>query len=215
MVIGFWPCPRCRRWIIIPPEGTVTVHPTRRNVEEREVPNAPEMQPKEEVTNARFCLASGKEGRAAMLIGDMDISRLMDYRSGSSRPQFKKQKDNAPSSDSVPTPRNNGEYNGHKSLNIKDSPAHSQGSVAQRGSWDPSFGRCRRNHVDKCCNGQSGCFKCGEVGHYMKELPKNKKRGGNLGNRVQSASVAPPHKAAPREVTYARCYHEHDRSLYF
>ncbi|XP_049382747.1 uncharacterized protein LOC125847084 [Solanum stenotomum] len=131
----------------MPPRRAVRGRPARRNVEEQELPNAPEVQPQGEVTNAEFreaikmlsqvvtnqagqqrgdrqeetnisrirflsvheyglkftqlsryaaemvanmrsrmslfvvglsCLSS-KEGRVAMLIGDMDISRLMVY----------------------------------------------------------------------------------------------------------------------------------------
>ncbi|XP_015072918.1 uncharacterized protein LOC107017154 [Solanum pennellii] len=105
--------------------GTITMPPrreaigctTRRNVEEPVLPNAPEVQPQEEVSNVEFreairilsqvetnqvgCpddlevvkemrsrmnlfvpglgRASTKVGRAAMLIGDIDISKLMVY----------------------------------------------------------------------------------------------------------------------------------------
>ncbi|WMV38186.1 hypothetical protein MTR67_031571 [Solanum verrucosum] len=38
----------------MPPRKTVRGHPTRRNVEEQGVPNAPEVQPQREVTNAEF-----------------------------------------------------------------------------------------------------------------------------------------------------------------
>ncbi|XP_049363539.1 uncharacterized protein LOC125828267 [Solanum verrucosum] len=113
--------------IIMPPQRAVRDRPARRNVEEQELPNAPEVQPQGEVANAevreeirmlsqvvtnqagqqkgarqeelshyasemvadmrsRMSLfvaglsrLSSKEGRAAMLIGDMDISRLMVY----------------------------------------------------------------------------------------------------------------------------------------
>uniref|UniRef100_M1DMD7 Gag-pol polyprotein n=1 Tax=Solanum tuberosum TaxID=4113 RepID=M1DMD7_SOLTU len=40
--------------LIMPPRRAVGDHPARRNVEEQEVPNAPEMQPQGEVTNAKF-----------------------------------------------------------------------------------------------------------------------------------------------------------------
>ena len=35
----------------------------------------------------------------------------------------------------------------------------------------------------------------------MKKFPNNKKDGGNMGNRAQSSSVAPPHRAAPQGAT--------------
>ncbi|KAH0669628.1 hypothetical protein KY289_024121 [Solanum tuberosum] len=106
-------------------------------------------------------LMSSKEGRAAMLIGDMDISRLMVYvhqveeeklrdreefknkraktrnecgqqKSNANRSSFQqKQKGLAPLSASAPTPKNKGEYN-NQSFRAK--PDYSQGSVAQ-GVW--------------------------------------------------------------------------------
>uniref|UniRef100_M1D894 Gag-pol polyprotein n=1 Tax=Solanum tuberosum TaxID=4113 RepID=M1D894_SOLTU len=99
----------------MPPRKAVRGRPTRHNVEEKELPNAPEVQLQGEVTNAEFREAirmlsqvftqlsryapkmvadmksrislfvaglsrlSSKEGRVEMLIGDMDISRLMVY----------------------------------------------------------------------------------------------------------------------------------------
>ncbi|XP_049389890.1 uncharacterized protein LOC125854396 [Solanum stenotomum] len=114
----------------MPPRRAVRGYPARRNVEEQELPNAPEVQQQGEVSNGEFREAtrmfsqlvtnqdslsvhkyglkftqlsryapemvadmrsrmslvvaglgrlSIKEGRAAMLIGDLDISRLMVY----------------------------------------------------------------------------------------------------------------------------------------
>ena len=36
----------------------------------------------------------------------------------------------------------------------------------------------------------------------MKEYPKNKQSSANSGNRVQSSSVTPPDRAAPRGATF-------------
>ncbi|XP_069148112.1 uncharacterized protein [Solanum lycopersicum] len=172
----------------------------RRNIEEQEVPNAPDVQPQGEVTNAKFweairmlsqvvtnqikearikefltlkqdtisvheyglnftqlsCYASemvkgmrrrmslfvaglghasSKESRAAMVIGDMDISRLM---------------------------------------NFKARMTQSEGSVAQGGSKAPVCTKSGRYHPVNCRDGQKGCYKCSQEGHFMRECPKNK-----------------------------------------
>ncbi|XP_049399726.1 uncharacterized protein LOC125863758 [Solanum stenotomum] len=63
-----------------------------------------------------------------------------------------------------------------------------QGSVAQGGNWAPTYAMCCRNHPGECCDGTTGCFKCGQDGNFMKD-------------RTQSSSVAPPNRAAPRRAT--------------
>nr|AAV31171.1 Putative polyprotein, identical [Solanum tuberosum] len=173
---------------------------------------------------------SSKEGGAAMLIGDMDISRLMVYvqqveeeklrdreefrnkraktgnesgqqRGNSNRYSFQqRQKGLAPSSARAPAPRYRGEVNGQNSKDFKARPTQSSGSVAQGGSLFPACARCGRTHPVKCRDGQTGCFECGKEGHFMKECPKNKQGSGNLGSRAQSSSVAPP-RTAPRGAT--------------
>ena len=41
--------------IIMPPRREVRGQPSRRNADEEEVPNSPDVQPQGEVTNAEFC----------------------------------------------------------------------------------------------------------------------------------------------------------------
>uniref|UniRef100_M1DJV5 Gag-pol polyprotein n=1 Tax=Solanum tuberosum TaxID=4113 RepID=M1DJV5_SOLTU len=165
----------------MPLRRAVRGRPAKSDVEEQELPNAPEVQPQREVTNVEFRKAIrilsqvvtnevGQEKRtrqgeantsrirwAAMLIGDMDISRLMVYvqqveeeklrdkeefknkraktgnesgqqKSNANRSSFQeKQKGLAPSSASVHTPKNKCEYN---SQNFRAKPVYSQGSMA-------------------------------------------------------------------------------------
>lgn len=70
--------------------------------------------------------------------------------------------------------------------------------MAQRGSKPPACAKCGRNHSGTCREGSTGCVKCCQNGHLMRECPKNKQ--GN-GNKAQSSSVAPPYKVAPRGAT--------------
>ncbi|KAK4716448.1 hypothetical protein R3W88_014786 [Solanum pinnatisectum] len=77
---------------------------------------------------------SSKEGRAAMLIGDMDIS----------------------------------------SQNFRAKPIYSQGSMAQGGSKPPACTKCGRDHSGTCREDSTSCFKCGQNGHFMREYLMNK-----------------------------------------
>ncbi|KAH0715889.1 hypothetical protein KY284_008794 [Solanum tuberosum] len=177
---------------------------------------------------ARLSRLSSKEGRASMLIGDMDISRLMVYvqqveeeklrdreefknkraktgnKSGqqisnANRSSFQqKQNGPAPSSASAPAPRNKGEYN---IQNYRAKPTYSHGSVAQGGSKPPACAKCGTNHSGTCREGSTGCFKCGQNGHFMRECLKNRQGNGNGGNRAESSLIAPLDRVAPREAT--------------
>ncbi|KAH0661922.1 hypothetical protein KY284_026853 [Solanum tuberosum] len=153
---------------------------------------------------------SRKEGKAAMLIGEMDIARLMIHvqqveedklrdrkefknkRAKTSGNEFGQQKNNV---DRAPAPKNKGEYN---SQNFRAKLAYSQGSVAQGGSKPLVCAKCGRNHSGMCRDGSTGCFKCGKNGHFMRECLKNKQGNGNGSNRAQSSSVAPPDRSVPK-----------------
>uniref|UniRef100_M1DTQ2 Gag-pol polyprotein n=1 Tax=Solanum tuberosum TaxID=4113 RepID=M1DTQ2_SOLTU len=158
----------------MPLRRSVRGHPARRNVEEQELPNAPEVQLQGEVTNAEFREAIRmlsqavtnqlwlhSSWNAAMLIGDMDMSRLMVYvqqveeeklrnreefrnkraKTGNESGQQKgnvnrssfqqRQRGPAPSSVSAPAPRNKSGYAGQNSQNFRAGPAQSQNSIAQ------------------------------------------------------------------------------------
>ncbi|KAH0711565.1 hypothetical protein KY289_007524 [Solanum tuberosum] len=152
---------------------------------------------------------SSKEGRAAMLIGDMDISRLMRAKTGSESGQQKgnsnrssfqqRQKGPAPSFARAPAPRYRGEFDGQNSKDFKARPAQSSGSVAQGSSKPPACAKCGRNHLGICREGSVGCFKCGQDGHFMRECPRN--RQGNGGSRAPSSSVVPPGRTTLRGAT--------------
>ncbi|XP_015081315.1 DNA-binding protein HEXBP-like [Solanum pennellii] len=125
---------------------------------------------------------SSKEGRDAVVIGDMDILRLMVYVQ-----QVEKE-----------ILGNKEEYRKKKAKTGNEFGQQKHCTVAKGGSWDPSCAKCDRNHPGRYRDGQTGCFKCGQEGHFMRECPKNKQGGGNAGNRAQFSSVAPPYRAVPR-----------------
>ncbi|KAH0733004.1 hypothetical protein KY289_004192 [Solanum tuberosum] len=100
---------------------------------------------------------SSKESKAAMVIGDMDIARLMIHVQ-------QKHKGTALSSASAPAPRNKGENNSQNLQNFRARPAQSQGSVAQGGNWTPTCAKCGKNHPGACRDDPTGCFKCSQEG---------------------------------------------------
>ncbi|KAG5580654.1 hypothetical protein H5410_051281, partial [Solanum commersonii] len=68
----------------------------------------------------------------------------------------------APSSSSAPAPKNKGDFKSQKSQNSRARPIQSQGA---------------------CRDGSNGFFKCGQISHFMRECPKNRKFNGNGGNK--------------------------------
>uniref|UniRef100_M1DPH3 Gag-pol protein n=1 Tax=Solanum tuberosum TaxID=4113 RepID=M1DPH3_SOLTU len=126
-------------------------------------------------------------------------SEYEQQRGNVNRSSFQqKQKGPAPSYTSATAPKNKSEYN---SQNFKAKPVYSQGSIAQGGSKPPACAKYHRNHSGTYREGSTGCFKCGQNGHFMRECPKNKQGSGNGGNRDQSSSVSPPYSAAVRGAT--------------
>ena len=69
------------------------------------------------------------------------------------RSSFHIRKEHASSSGSAPAPRNVWEYNGQNLQNFKARHTQSQGSIVQRGSWDPVCGRYGGNNTGKCRDG--------------------------------------------------------------
>ena len=93
---------------------------------------------------------------------------------------------------------NKGEYN-NQCFIFK--PTFSQCTMAQGGSKPLACAKCGRNHSSSCRDRSAGCFKYGQNGHFMRDSTKNRYGNGNGGNIVQSSSVAPPDRAAPRRAT--------------
>ena len=73
--------------------------------------------------------------------------------------------------------------------------------MAQRGNKPPACPKCGRNHSGICLEGSTGCFKCGQNGHFIRDCVENMQGYGNSGNKAQSSSVAPPNRVAPRGAT--------------
>ncbi|KAH0665107.1 hypothetical protein KY285_026313 [Solanum tuberosum] len=165
----------------------------------REAKMVADMRSKMSLFIAGLSRMPSKEGKVAMLIGVMDIARLIVYvqqvveeklrdieefknkkaktgnesgqqRSNVNHSSFQHKK-NGPtlSSAGAPVPKNKGEYN---SQNFRARLTQSQGSVAQGGNWAPTCAKCGRNHPCACRDGSTGCFKCSQEGHFIKECHK-------------------------------------------
>ncbi|KAG5570616.1 hypothetical protein H5410_060382 [Solanum commersonii] len=150
---------------------------------------------------------SNKKGKAAMLLGEMDIIMLMIHRQQveedklKDREEFQNKKAktakissrHASSSASGPAPSNSID---HQNQNFRAQATQSHGSVVQGATWTAANAKCGRNHLGFCCDDSNGCFKCGMTGYFMRYSPKNML--GNGENIVQSSSTAPTNRADPR-----------------
>ncbi|XP_049406227.1 uncharacterized protein LOC125869851 [Solanum stenotomum] len=143
---------------------------------------------------------SSKEGKATMLIGVIDLARFIIYLQQveedklKDKEEFKDKrakKGPAPPFASAPALENKDGYI-RNSYSFRARLAYPQGSMVPRGSKAPACARCGRVRPGKCSQGQTGFFKCGQEGYFMKECPKNKQSSGNLGSRAQSSSVVLP-----------------------
>ncbi|KAH0688918.1 hypothetical protein KY289_016276 [Solanum tuberosum] len=166
-----------------------------------------------------------KEGKAAMLIGDLDIARLMVYvqqveeeklrdreefrnkkaktgsESGQQRNNVKrssfqqKQKGPATSSASAPAPRNKGKYNSQNSQHFRARPAQSQGSVAQGGNWAPTCAKGGRTHTAKFRGGS-------RVASPDRDAPRGATSGTGGGtNRLYAITSRQEQENSPDVVT--------------
>nr|XP_004234892.1 uncharacterized protein LOC101249248 [Solanum lycopersicum] len=138
-------------------------------------------------------LSSSKEGREIKLIGDMDILRLMIYvekvekEKLRDREEFKNMR--------AKTRKESGQQKIMPT--IHPSNRNRRGSVAQGGK-PPACAKCGKNHFGVCPEGSTSCFKCTQMGPFMRESPKNKQGSGNGGNITQYSSVAPTGRVSPR-----------------
>ncbi|KAK4737367.1 hypothetical protein R3W88_001064 [Solanum pinnatisectum] len=135
---------------------------------------------------------SSKEGNAAMLIGDMDIPRLMIHvqKTEEDKLRYKDKFRNKKAKTS-----------GKKSGQQKSNVIWSSFQHKQKGPIPSSASALARRNKRVCRDGSVGFFKCGHNGHFMKECSKNRQGNGNGRNRAQSSSVAPPDRATFRGAT--------------
>uniref|UniRef100_M1DY51 Retrotransposon gag protein n=1 Tax=Solanum tuberosum TaxID=4113 RepID=M1DY51_SOLTU len=131
---------------------------------------------------------SSKEGKATMLIGDMDITRIMIHvqqvekdklrdreefknkRAKTSGDESGQQKSNANRSSfqskqkgpatSSDSAHAQGNKGEYNSQNFRAKLAYSQGSMAQGGSKPPACAKCGRNYSGICHDAFTSCFKC-------------------------------------------------------
>ncbi|XP_049381293.1 uncharacterized protein LOC125845820 [Solanum stenotomum] len=198
-----------------PRRGVQGCH-ARRKFEDQGVPNAPEVQPQGEVTNAEFQDAIQMLSQVVTNIDcqqravrqdEADISRIFEFlRSNPSdfialSVEEVKKKFHAPSAASAPAPKNRGEFKNLNSHNIRARPTESQGSVAQGGNGTYAGVNYGRTNSGICHDGSTCCFKYGQNCHFMRECPKNRQGSSNRGNRAQSSSFVRPDRAAPRGAT--------------
>ncbi|KAG5598937.1 hypothetical protein H5410_030307 [Solanum commersonii] len=188
----------------MPPRRVVKGRPARRNVEEQELPNALEVQPQGEVTNAEFCEAirmlsqvvTNQAGSKEKLDRErLILQRFVEEEKLRDREEFKnkkakignesgQQKSNANRSSFQQKQKGHATSSSsapapknkgeYYGQNSRAKPAYSQGSMAQGGSKPPTCAKCYRYHSSVYHEGSTSCFKCGQSGHFMRECPKNK-----------------------------------------
>ena len=137
----------------------------------------------------------------AMLVGDMNISRLMTHahkvegyklsehsnenkksrignydnsqqKSGGGNRSQSQQKFSAPTPSSASVPSSNNRY-------VKKGRA--PGSQSQRSvpgtKTHPTFPKCGKYHLGECLAGKEWCFGCGLSGHRLRDCPSRKGQG--------------------------------------
>ncbi|XP_049405094.1 uncharacterized protein LOC125868509 [Solanum stenotomum] len=115
---------------------------------------------------------SSKEGKAAMLIGDMDLARLRIHVQQVEEDKMKDRK------------------------KFKNKRAKTSVNVFRQ-----QKSSANRNHSWMYRDGFTDCFKCGQNGYFRRECSENRQSNGKEGNKAQSSSVASPDRVAPRGAT--------------
>ncbi|XP_015086938.1 uncharacterized protein LOC107030046 [Solanum pennellii] len=77
----------------------------------------------------------------------------------------------------------------------KDAPQPSMAFFEEAFMWVVLSSRTERS------KGSAGCFKCGQIGTFIRECQKSKIIDGSGGNRAHFSSASPPYRAAPRGAT--------------
>uniref|UniRef100_M1DKN3 Gag-pol polyprotein n=1 Tax=Solanum tuberosum TaxID=4113 RepID=M1DKN3_SOLTU len=127
---------------------------------------------------------SSKEGKAVMLIRDMDIARLMIHVQQVEEDEL----------------RDREEFRNRKSKTTCNEFWQQKGN-ANRSSFQQKPTRPAPSSSSAPALRNRGYFKCVQTGHFMREFPKNKQGNGNEGNRAQSSSAALTDRVAPRGAT--------------
>ncbi|XP_049399682.1 uncharacterized protein LOC125863689 [Solanum stenotomum] len=139
---------------------------------------------------------SSKEGKAAMLIGDIDLERFIIHLQQVAEDKLKDREEFKDKRAKINKDGCNRNF-----YNFTARLVYPQGSMVPRGSKPLACAKCGRNHSGICREGSISCFKCGQSGHFMRQCPKNRQGSGNLSSRAQASSVAPPDRMVPRGVT--------------
>ncbi|KAH0636085.1 hypothetical protein KY290_036497 [Solanum tuberosum] len=126
------------------------------------------------------------ECRNAMLLGDMNISRLMTHAQQVEGDKLREQAKETKKARtvSVPSPRF------RKDQNSRTSGSKSQGSVSGTKTY-PTCPKCNKNHPGECLAGKEGCFGSGQSGHRLKDCPSRQVQRGNNGRAQSTTSAAP------------------------
>ena len=104
----------------------------------------------------------------------------------------------------APAPRNRGEHHDQNLLNYIARP-HSLKEAWHKEIVGLLHMLSGRPHPSKCRDVQTGCFKCGQESHLVRECPKNT-QGGNPGNSAQS-SVSPKNRQVEIYATEPNLHH--------